>query len=154
MEEGAIKNGEFYPNGSDKGEPLVDVEYSVNPGGPFGNFVDCIRSRKQEDLNAEIEIGHYSSAHCHLGNISYRLGEDVPFEDRPQVFQGNSVVSDSLQTVLANTEALGVKPEEATYRLGPKLDFDADSERFVDNDKANQLLTRDYRDPFVVPNEV
>jgi len=29
-----------------------------------------------EQLNAEAIHGHYSSALCHLGNISYRLGED------------------------------------------------------------------------------
>ena len=154
MEEGVIKNGEFFPNGSDQGEPLVDVDHHVYPNGILGNFVDCVRSRKQEELNADILKGHYSSALCHLGNISYRLGEEAPFEERPQVFQENAVVSDSMQTVLANTEALGVKPEEATYRLGPKLEFDPEAEQFVKNRKANELLTRDYRKPFVVPKEV
>ena len=57
-------------------------------------------------------------------------------------------------SVLANTEALGVNPEDATFRLGPKLEFDAASERFVGNKKANKLLTRNYRKPFVVPDEV
>ena len=33
-----------------------------------------MRSRKHEDLNADILEGHLSSALCHLGNISYRLG--------------------------------------------------------------------------------
>src|SRR5262249_44657714 len=41
----------------------------------FGNFIKAVRSRKKEELNAEIEEGHLSSALCHLGNISYRLGE-------------------------------------------------------------------------------
>jgi hypothetical protein len=98
--------------------------------------------------------GHYSSALCHLGNISYRLGEEVPFEERPRVFEENEIVSDSARTILENTEALGVKAEEATYRLGPKLDFDVDAEQFAKNKKANKLLTRNYRKPFVVPNKV
>jgi len=32
--------------------------------------------------------------------------------------------------------------------------MDPGIERFVDNDKANQMLTREYRAPFVVPEEV
>ena len=38
-----------------------------------------MRSGKQEDLHADIEEGHLSSALCHLGNISYRLGTETPF---------------------------------------------------------------------------
>ena len=36
------------------------------------------------DLNADILEGHYSSRLCHLANISYRLGEQVPFNPRPR----------------------------------------------------------------------
>ncbi len=38
-----------------------------------------------------------------------------------------------------------------SYRTGDKLLFDADNERFVGNFGANTLLSRDYRDPWVVP---
>ncbi|MHC4403978.1 MAG: Gfo/Idh/MocA family protein [Planctomycetota bacterium] len=31
------------------------------------------------------------------------------------------------------------------------LKFDPDSERFIDDDRANRLLTRDYREPFTLP---
>ena len=37
------------------------------------------------------------------------------------------------------------------YRLGCSLEFDSKAERFVDNDVANAMLARDYREPFVVP---
>ena len=37
------------------------------------------------------------------------------------------------------------------YRLGKKLTVDADKEAFVGDEKANALLTRPYRDPFIVP---
>src|SRR4051812_10127025 len=40
----------------------------------FENFIKGVRSRRPEDLNAEILEGHLSSALCHTGNISYRLG--------------------------------------------------------------------------------
>ena len=38
------------------------------------NFIDCVRSRKAEDLNAPIEEGHISATLVHLANVSYRLG--------------------------------------------------------------------------------
>ncbi|MFO7974956.1 MAG: Gfo/Idh/MocA family oxidoreductase [Candidatus Hydrogenedentota bacterium] len=154
LEEGVIRDGKFYPKGSDKPEPLIDVDPGIHPNGPFGNFIDCVRSRNQDELNADILKGHYSSALCHLGNISYRVGEEVPFEERPKVFTQNHIVSDSMETVLANTQALGVTPGRDTYRLGPKLAFDGETEQFVDNGRANELLTRDYRAPFVVPERV
>jgi len=34
------------------------------------------------------------------------------------------------------------------------LMFDGLSERFVDDEDANELLTRNYREPFVVPVRV
>ena len=53
-------------------------EVKVTPGGAFGSFLQAVRSRKPEDLNANAETAHYSAALCHLANISYRLGEQVP----------------------------------------------------------------------------
>jgi predicted dehydrogenase len=38
----------------------------------IGNFVDCVRSRKETICPAE--VGHRSATVCHLGNISMRLG--------------------------------------------------------------------------------
>ena len=40
-----------------------------------------------------------------------------------------------------------------SYRLGRELIFDGNKERFVDDDDANALLTREvYRAPYVVPD--
>ena len=41
-----------------------------------------------------------------------------------------------------------------SYRTNRKLKFDAKSERFPGDDEANKLLKRDYREPFVVPENV
>jgi predicted dehydrogenase len=38
--------------------------------------------------------------------------------------------------------------------VGPWLQMDPQTERFVNNDAANELLTRNYRAPFVVPEQV
>ncbi len=155
LEEGNIIGGKFYPKGSDKAEELADVEYHVHPGGIFGNFINCVRSRKQDELNAEILEGHLSSALCHLGNISYRLGRQVPFSQEPDGFGDNQQVQESLTMIKENlTGALGVDLAEATYQLGPKLQFDAETEKFINNPEADKLLTSPYRQPFVVPENV
>ncbi len=78
--------------------------------GHFQNFIDCVRSRKREDLRCEIEEGHLSTSLCHLANISYKAGR--------------------------------------------KLEFDPESETFAGDDEANRLLTREYREPYVVPDQV
>jgi predicted dehydrogenase len=38
------------------------------------NFLAAVRSRKHEDLHADVRIGVVSADLCHLANISYRLG--------------------------------------------------------------------------------
>jgi len=40
------------------------------------------------------------------------------------------------------------------YRLGRRLTFDAANESFVGDSEANNLLTRRYRAPFVVPDRL
>jgi len=153
FEEGAIKGDRFYPKGKDAPEPLVDVDSHVYPGGNFGNFINCVRSRKVEELNADILEAHYSSALCHLGNISYRMGIEMRF-GMPENFTNNTVLSDSVMTMLENTKAIGVIPENTTLHVGPKLEFDPEKEKFVNNPTADVFLTRPYRPPFVVPEQV
>jgi predicted dehydrogenase len=46
----------------------------------FANFIDCVRSRKKEDLNAPAEEGHISCTLLHLANVSYRLGRTLNFD--------------------------------------------------------------------------
>ena len=48
----------------------------------------------------------------------------------------------------------GVKLDGLNYHLGRKLTVDAKTESFVGDPEANQLLTRPYRKPFVVPESV
>jgi predicted dehydrogenase len=52
------------------------------------NFLDCVRSRQAP--NAEIEIGHVSSLHCHLGNIVARTGRGLKFDPRTETVIGDA----------------------------------------------------------------
>ena len=41
-----------------------------------------------------------------------------------------------------------------SYRTKQRLEFDPNTEKFTNSDAANKLLSRDYREPFVVPEKV
>ena len=96
--------GISYPPGPEI--PNLDVPEASH----FQNFIDCVRSRRREDLNCEVEQGHLSTSLCHLANIAYRVGR--------------------------------------------KLEFDPQNETFSDDEAANALLTRKYREPYVMPDQV
>ncbi len=87
-----------------KREPGPNATGSSNE---YERFIAGVRRRKHEDLGVEIEDGHLSSALCHLGNISYRLGRTVNFDPRTETFPGD--------------------------------------------EQADAMLSRDYREPYVVP---
>ena len=171
LEAGAIKNGKFYPKGSDKGEELVAVPLSANPIAEalakdkkekgdtvdpnFANFIACVRSRRQDQLNADILEGHLSAALCHLGNISYRLGQEVPLNSPATALGDDKRAQEALEDMKQHlVGAAGIKLQSDKYRLGRLLQYDATAEKFVGDDEANKLLTRPYRQPFVVPESV
>ena len=123
-------------------------------GDHFGNFKKAVRSRKISDLNADIEEGRLSSALCHLGNISYSLGESTGIEDAA-VSVGEMNAPENMKATFERTMThLGkndVALETANITLGPHLKFDPNSETFVNHATADTMLTRQYRAPFIVP---
>ena len=82
----------------------------AEPNNHFENFIDCVRSRKREDLRCEAEEGYMSTALCHLANIAYRTGRTLHFDPKTETFPGDS--------------------------------------------EANALLTREYREPYTLPEKV
>jgi hypothetical protein len=113
-----------------------------------------VRSRNQEDLNADILDGHHSSVLCHLANVSYRLGAEVPFNQPTRAFGENKEAYETLSRMEEHLENNGVALQGLQYRLGRTLTFDAGTESFVGDAEANQLLSRTYRAPFVVPDRM
>jgi hypothetical protein len=159
LEEGTIVGPKFLRKGSDKAEPLsklgISGEVKRGPGkGHFGNFIAAVRSRKTEDLNADILEGHYSAALCHLANISYRLGTDVPFNKPAGAFGDDKEFHETLARTAEHLKENNVALDGLNYRLGRKLTVDAGSESLVGDAEANRLLTRPYRAPFMVPDRV
>lgn len=92
-------------------DPVLDTYAAERIDYHFVNFLDCVRNRKKEELLAEVNEGHLSTAMMHLGNIAYHTGR--------------------------------------------KLIFNAETERFVNDKEADSYLTRkEYRKPYVLPDEV
>ena len=152
------EGGKLYRKGSDKPEKLPSLQGEVAEqyeGNHFRNFVDCVRSRKREELHADVLEGHLSSVPCHLSNISYRLGEQVPFNAKTKALGDDAV---ALETFARLEEHLGqgngLKLDDMQYRLGKTLTFDAATEKFTNSDEANALLTRAPRAGFTVPEKL
>ena len=76
----------------------------------FENFIDCVRSRRRENLRCEVEEGYMSTALCHLAVIAYRTGRTLTFDPKTETFPGDT--------------------------------------------EANALLTRKYREPYTLPENV
>ena len=142
------------------GESLFDLEgklvrtFTGESESHFGNFLKAVRSRNVSELHADIQEGHESTALCHAGNISYRLGRLAsPGEVETQL--GKLKVHDHVLETFERTRKHllenNVDLEKSKLTLGPLLRLDSDKEKFADNPVADALLTREYRKPFVLP---
>ncbi|MGA2662709.1 MAG: gfo/Idh/MocA family oxidoreductase, partial [Verrucomicrobiota bacterium] len=121
----------------------------------FANFLNAVRSRKREQLNAEVLETHLSSALCHLGNISWRLGQGVSPAELRQELAKIKVHENVLETFDRTVEHLRENQldlQQTKLTLGLWLHFDSDREAFVNLPQAEALLSREYRKPFVVPS--
>ena len=150
--EGMIAGKMFYPHKGTPEEIKMPEELLVTPGGAYRSFITAVRSRNPEHNNCDAEVGHYSSSLCHLANISYRLGKPAPFDKRTRSIGDNKQVVETFDKIKDNCRVAGVNLDETTYQVGRELEFDPASERFVGDADANSLLTRKYREPFVVPS--
>jgi predicted dehydrogenase len=120
------------------------------------NFIDAVRSRRTSDLVADMLQGHLSAVLVHLGNISHRVGKTMPDGEIRQRVQGNRELTAAYDRFKAHLSANGVDLGKTPATPGPMLTFDPDTERFTGefSEAANRLVSRPYRAPFVVPQQV
>jgi predicted dehydrogenase len=119
----------------------------------FDNFIQAVRSRKMADLNADILEGHLSSALCHLGNISYRLG-DARTPDGALELLKTIKTTDRLEETFRRTVTHLIENKVDignSLRVGASLKFDPTTEQFRNRPQANALLQREYRAPYLMP---
>jgi predicted dehydrogenase len=119
----------------------------------MANFIDVVRSRKTAALYGPIEEGHISSALCHLGNISHRLGHTSTGEVGEKT-KSSALLAEAHGRMLEHLRANDVELARTPLTVGVPLLVDTRRERFTGPhaEQANELLTREYRAPFVVPS--
>ena len=90
---------EAFAGSADTQKQPGDPNFMAAPGGSnhYGNFIDAIRSGKDEDLHCHITEGFLSSALPLIANISYRTGRELKFEGKTEKFI-NDKEADSMLT--------------------------------------------------------
>ena len=128
----------------------------------FGNFIAAVRSRDSGKLAADIDQGRQSTALCHLGNMSYRLGGDLSFANvqatlatRPFADDAATLVSRMRGNLVAN----GCLPENGMIRCGawvetvPTVGHGVEEAGVARDPQAAAIERLVYRDPFRLPPE-
>ena len=125
-------------------------------GSHMANFFAAVRSRKKEDLHADIAEGHLSCVPLHMSNVAYRLGREADPDEIRASIAGKGDAEDTLNRILEHLMANRVDLQADRLRLGPWVEFDPAAERFTGAlaDRAEVYRSRDYRAPFVMPDRV
>lgn len=139
----------------DKDGKAMDAPAPIQGEDVFTNFMTAVRTRKRDGQLAESEETHISSALCHTGLISHRLGSLMSNDEIKEQIKDDAVLTErygAMADHLAKNE-VDVSAKAITY--GPMVKWNPDSEWAEGNgdlDKlANKLATREYRAPYVVP---
>jgi len=123
--------------------------------GHVQNFLDAVRSRQAGDLNAPMRVGHVTALHCHLGNMSYRLGRKVPADVARKALQSSPLASDQLDLMIAHLTANSVDTSAPALALGDVIRMDPKTDTCIgpNADAANALARRRYRQAFVLEDQ-
>jgi hypothetical protein len=85
-------------------------------------------------------------------NISHRVGELRPLaKNDPFSSEEGNEAFNRMRSHLQENE---IDLEKTQVCVGRALTINPKTESFVDNAEANKLLTREYRKPFVIPEQV
>ena len=128
-------------------------EFKGNSGNKLHqqNFLDCVRNRDAAGLNADVEVGNYSTGWCNLANVAFRAGSryspDAAADLAKELPLWGALHDEMKQHVAAH------QVELSELSLSPILNYDLGSGRFTGEaaDRANSFLKREYRKPYVVP---
>jgi len=151
-EDGILYNESIYDNDG----KLVSSFEADKSIGPKEHFISAIKSRKISDLRIDIEEGHISTAFCHLGNISYKMGEPASLEKIYGIIGGNEFVLNAFEGLKKHLLNHGIDVSKQEIVLGPKLFFNSKNEEFYNSNSkmANLYLKDTYREPFVIHENV
>jgi len=138
------------------------IKQFVGGGGGehMANFIEAVRKRDASILKAPIEEGHISSACCHLGNISYRLGSPTTPDRIKARIKSSDLAGEVFNSIAKHLEANEVDLSKNPATLGPLMTVDTANEEIIGLDgsgtlaAAKKLVRGSYRAPFIVPETV
>ncbi len=138
------------------GEILTQFELGIRH---IENFIGAVAANDPKKVNADARCGALSVALSHLGNTSYYLGEKnkVSKEELKNALKNVKSLDDNeatLERMLTHLESNGVNLDKTPLSLGPQLEIDVENEIFVNNDQANAMMKREYRKPYIVPENI
>ncbi len=121
----------------------------------FDNFITCVLHRTAKNLNAPLRTGQLSAGISHLGNISWYLGEKntvSPEEARRLVIDipGHDNNLETFERTFVHLNKNKVDLRKTPISFGTMLAFDPKKETFIDNQQAQKMETREYREGFEV----
>jgi hypothetical protein len=87
-------NGYLAVDGYDAYKTWITDQVEPGPSGKaagdhYANFIDCVRSRRAQDIHSPIEEAHISTTLVHLANASYRLGRMLKFDPATEQVVGD-----------------------------------------------------------------
>ena len=151
---GSSRSGAVFDNDGKKIKEITDRRPAAERGSAHqANFIEAVRSRRGEQLTADIVEGHRSAALCHLANLSYRLGQTSSPEAIVAATKGNPQWSDAFARFEHHLAANGIDLANCPATLGPWITVEPETERLVGDfaEQANALSRRRFRGDFVVP---
>ncbi len=138
------------------GKKIKEFRGNSGNGTHQQNFIDAVRAHDASLLNAEIEVGHFSTGWCNLANIAFRCGDVFSRAVAEQVEQGADLWTPLVGDMEKLLGAHDIDINGGAIKLSSMLEVDVNAEKFVGAhaDVANPFLKREYRAPFVVPELV
>jgi predicted dehydrogenase len=125
-------------------------------GRHLANFLDAVRSRRGGDLNAPLAEGHASSAVCHLGNLSWRLGREDALAACREAVRPHAGAAELVDQLAGHLRANQLDLGQARFRIGPWLEVAPDTGALttvegasaVELAAARQLAEGRWRSPY------
>lgn len=116
------------------------------------HFFDAIKAGKLEETHGAL-TGHHAAALAHMGNHSYRLGQELAPGEIAERLKGNPLFVETYERMLEHLAANQVDVEKFKPVLGPMLTFDPKTEKFIGEfgEQANALDMEVYREEFSLP---
>jgi len=128
-----------------------EIRKFTGGGDHFANFITAVRKGDSRQLNADILVGHMSTASCHMGNISYRLGKKASRKQMQDRLSEASLFLPVFERFMEHLTAHGIDVNARSVTLGPWLSIDRENERVQASRAANRLVRGTYRVPYAVP---